>query len=183
MTWAHRADVRGVAEGRTFARDRQRPRLRAFIRALGAGAQTFEDEVRDALAAHRLATAEGAALDLWGGWVNEPRAGFGDAAYRRIIYARILANTSDGGLITLRDIAAYMFDVPVTDVRVIEIPPAKLEVRVLIDTPVPSTLRERAAVLLKNAAPMGVGLSLFTLTLTSALFDVAGVGFDEGEFS
>lgn len=69
----------------------EKPRLRAFLSAIGHGMQLVEDEIADRGLAMALATANGTDLDTLGRIVGEARLGLDDEDYRRFIAARLLA--------------------------------------------------------------------------------------------
>lgn len=69
----------------------EKPRLRAFLSAIGHGMQLVEDEIAERGLSMALATANSDDLDTLGRIVGEGRLGLGDADYRRFIAARLLA--------------------------------------------------------------------------------------------
>lgn len=77
-------------------RDADKPRMRAFVRALGEGCQALEDQVADLIGGRSVLTATGRPLDQWGAIVGEQRGGLADDDYRRFILARIAANRCQG---------------------------------------------------------------------------------------
>ena len=82
------------------------PRIRAYVRALGAGAQLHEDQTLDLLASTTLENATGHALEQWGELVGEQRGGLSDGAYRQIILAKALAMRCDGTIDRLLEVLA-----------------------------------------------------------------------------
>lgn len=78
-----------------------KPRFEALVRALVAPFQSIEDALWQ-LFESDVNTATGAALDVYGRIVGEPRSGeTDDELYRRRVRARIMANRSNG---TVEDI-------------------------------------------------------------------------------
>lgn len=91
----YQPDHSGVAEGRLLVLWRK-PKIRAFCRALGKGAQILEDQDLDLIASTGIDQATGDALDQWGELVGEQRLGLSDTEYRSFVLARMLVNTGDG---------------------------------------------------------------------------------------
>lgn len=73
-----------------------KPKIRAWMQALGEGAQLQEDQSFDLITSTVLGLATGDALDQWGELVDEQRLGLGDTEYRQFILARMLVNRSNG---------------------------------------------------------------------------------------
>lgn len=95
--WPERAEAR-------LLRPWDRPRIRAYMRALGAGAQLLEDQAFDILESTTLENATGHALDQWGDLVGEQRGPLSDNDYRPFILARMLVNRSAGTIDELIEI-------------------------------------------------------------------------------
>lgn len=117
-----------------------------------------------------LDTAEGVALDIIGRIVREARGGRGDYLYRNALRVRVLVNKSQGRIEDLIAIAALFEGVPVGAVRLSEVQPARIEVRIT-GTPVnpPAEVDKR----LRLAKSAGVALT----TIVQAYPATTGRGF------
>jgi len=104
----HQPDHRGDAESHLLYQFADAARFHALVRALAGPTQYLEDQAFLVQEAFDLATASGAALDIIGGFVGVPRDGRSDIAYRAYIYARILANSSDGARETIYEIVRVL---------------------------------------------------------------------------
>ena len=80
------------------------PRLEAFARALGAGAQVLETLLYSILVGTSLEGAEGVHLERWGKLVGEQRGGLTDARYREFIELRARVNTSPDDTSTFKQL-------------------------------------------------------------------------------
>lgn len=93
-------------------------RLHAMVAAFARPMQEREATAFDMQCAFDVDTARGAALDLVGQLVGVYRDGRSDVAYRAYIYARILANSSDGATETIYAILRRLLgDSPVAIVQ------------------------------------------------------------------
>lgn len=77
--------------------DRDKPRIKALVRAFGAGAQLAESTGFAIITGATLDAAEGATLDRWGELVGERRGGLDVEDFRRFIELRIRVNTEHPG--------------------------------------------------------------------------------------
>jgi hypothetical protein len=78
-----------------------KPKLGALITAFTDQVQALETALYDMILGRSVGWATGATLDKVGGMVGRPRPAYGlaatdDRAYRALIYAQIIANTSHG---------------------------------------------------------------------------------------
>jgi len=113
---------RAIAYSRTLSTLRDKPRINALVRALGHGAQLFEDEAFGVLVSGAFEVAIGHDLDVWGAWLGEVRGSLTDLEYRRILSAKILANRTLGSTAELVRIFALLMD-PVLAIAYVEQPP------------------------------------------------------------
>ena len=75
---------------------RGKPRLEALLCALTEEIADLEGAIWDVFTKRWLTTAEGVQLDLLGGILDLPRAGWGDDTYRALLAAWILVLRSEG---------------------------------------------------------------------------------------
>jgi hypothetical protein len=93
-------------------------KLLDLTRTLSAPFERVEQALIDAYYARRLESASGVRLDDLGKLVGQPRDGFGDTDYRRVIGARIAINRSTGVRSDLIRIALAILNTPGSKVRV-----------------------------------------------------------------
>lgn len=111
-------------------------------------------------------TAEGVHLDLLGRIVREDRNGLSDYVYRRMIKTRILVSRSQGRIRDLVQIVRTLEDMdlvtadPLAYVRVSEVQPARVEVRV---EHTPANLPQLVHARMRQAKAAGVGLTTMTV--------------------
>lgn len=72
------------------------PALRGFIAAQLYESQEIEDAAQDVAQSRDLDLATGAALDLFGIFLDQPRNGLSDDLYRIFLKARVLVNVGNG---------------------------------------------------------------------------------------
>tara|TARA_R110001592_G_scaffold145387_2_gene369013 strand:+ start:545 stop:1108 length:564 start_codon:yes stop_codon:yes gene_type:complete len=72
------------------------PALRGFIAAQLYESQEIEDAAQDVAQSRDLDLATGAALDLFGVFIGQPRNGLSDDLYRIFLKARVLVNVGNG---------------------------------------------------------------------------------------
>lgn len=88
-------DFEERALARLLSQDSARPRVKAYVAALAAGARLVEDLLYDVFYGLQLDLATGPELDRWGRIVGESRGGLLDADYSRWIEWRIRVHTTD----------------------------------------------------------------------------------------
>lgn len=117
-----------------------------------------------------LDKAQGAQLDLIGRIAREARNGRSDAYYQRALRVRILINRSQGRLEDLIGVLR-LFEPSATTIRIRELPPARMEIRVIGEvTNSPHEINLRA----RQAKAAGVALTLIVQAGPGAL---TGRGF------
>ena len=115
--------------------------------------------------------AVGAQLDQLGSWVDERRAGLGDAEYQRIIMGREAAQTSDGGIEALWPLWLALTGAAADSARIVVVPftgspTVYLQAIVLIEPSVP--WRIRAGTVLRDAVAYPID-AVGVIGLSSAL--------------
>lgn len=132
-------DVEGVDgaitdhEDRAVARLAQQyrlPKLEAFLRALIGPMHDIELCAWQLYTERFVDTAIGAQLDLIGKVVGQPRLGYVDDEYRRLIRARITANRSDGVTEDLITVTVLVIDDDLADITIEPQYPGAVVVRV-----------------------------------------------------
>jgi hypothetical protein len=156
-----------------LAQDRDKPRMTAFARALGKGAQAMEDELFSLIADRSPRTASGAQLDQWGAIAGERRGPLEDAEYRRFIYARVLVNRNAGSIDELLRIFATI-TAPGT-VEYTLLPPGGFVLTVTRKSWLRDRMRRRIRRMMADAKPLAR-----TMVLVEALEGSFGLG-DEFE--
>jgi len=154
----------------------QKPRILGFVEALVKPIQNFENVAWQVFAERNVDNAVGVQLDQIGEKVGQPRLGYLDDAYRRLIRARISANKSNGTVNDLIRISNLVIDDPAASIVVTQFFPAS--VRVFVDG---LALDEDTADILigflRKAVAAGVRVTLEYLTAApSASFGFAGLG-------
>ncbi len=90
------SNYREIALSRMLSQFRDKPRFNALITGLATSVQAFEDECFGLLVGTTFDIAANHDLDVWGEWLGETRGDLGDADYRQMLAARILANRCNG---------------------------------------------------------------------------------------
>lgn len=161
-----------------------RPRIRAWMRALGEGAQLQEDQSFDLIVSTTIETATGDALDQWGELVDEQRLGLGDNEYRQFILARMLVNRSDG---TIDDLVEILEVATQPNVLVLHLDnfPAGFYLIVERLTFMADETMRRVARLMEAARPGGRHMTLVESVSDGFGFadDPTAAGFGVGPFS
>lgn len=144
------------AKGLLLWQFKDKPRLNAFVEALGAGAQILEDTLWATLiGTSTVQGSEGVHLDRWGELVGEHRGGLSNEEYRRFIALRLLANKAFPN----EDLFWRLVDGAVPDsatVRTFRLYPAALKAIVYSYDWVGGALQAHTAALLRDARPAGV---------------------------
>lgn len=166
-----------------------RPKIRAWMQALGEGAQQQEDDTFDLLTSTIIETATGDALDQWGELVGEQRLGLSDAEYRQFVLARMLVNRSAGNadsapiddLIEILDVATE----PNVDVWHQDNFPAGLYLVTERLTFMTEETRRRVGRLMEDARPGGRHMTVIESVTGGFGFedDPTAEGFGVGPFS
>ena len=149
-----------VAVDLLLAQYQQRPRIRAFIRALALGVQDLEDRAFGVLVQSTLTAASGDLLDKWGAVVGEPRGSLtDDADYRVFVQARILANRCQGTTDQMIEIWKLLV-APYLEVRHIDNYPASVQFWVVRTDPMSDLRARRVARLMRSVKPGGVSIDM-----------------------
>lgn len=101
---------------------REAPVAEAMIAPVLHEIQLLENLAFAVATATRVDLAQGTVLDREGRDVNQPRLGFNDDFYRRMIRARGIANRSSGSVDDVCSIVATVADVPLSDVEWFYVP-------------------------------------------------------------
>lgn len=88
----------------------RKPRIEALLRALVGPVQRVENAFHQLFTERTIDTAIGAQLDAIGFIVGQPRNGYGDDDYRRLVRARIAVNRSRGTFDDLIGICKLVID-------------------------------------------------------------------------
>ena len=170
---------------RMLSQDREQPRLKALMMALGDGAQLLEDTAFDVLVGTRLELATGVNLDRWGELVGELRLGLTDGDYRRFIRARVLVNVCNGTpdeLVTL-----YKLVMDTDRVQYVRPgAPAFFSLQAVRSSWLSEALRRRVRRLMGAAKPAGVAMELIEAIGDPFGFDATMLpvsGFNVGAFA
>lgn len=140
---------------RRLAYQYRKPKIEALVRSFMGPVQVLEDVAWDMLTLRFVDTAEGAQLDLLGKIVGQPRLGFDDDGYRRLIRARVTANRSDGVIEDLITIATLVVDDVDADIEMEPQYPGTIVVRIG-GVAVTDAVAEIAISLLRRGASGGV---------------------------
>jgi len=152
----YQADLPGRAQGRLLRQWQDKPRMVAFARALGYGAQVLEDATFSVVVGSTLQNSAGHRLDQWGDLVGERRGGLNDADYRRFIKARIKANRSTGKMDEILEILALVTE-PVA-VRSRDMFPCAFEVTILRQSLLPRPVWAKVRDLARSIKPAGIAM-------------------------
>lgn len=164
----------------TDAQDSQTARDLLEIRV--ARLQTLEDIAWDLYQDIQLPNAYGKTLDRWGTRLGEPREGFGDEFYFRVLRSKALANNSDGTNEILLSVANLLVN-PLT-IRLFDLHPATIRLEWIVGVAHTSAQRSRMASVLSVAKPIGVSLQLVEGVPGAFGFSGgAALGFDIGVLS
>lgn len=156
--------------------------LRALLTAVSSPIQALEDLMYGLALAGSIDSATGRELDVFGVLVGEYRGGLNDDEYRRILKNKARAARSDGTREALIAIFESMFE----GRGAVSIPdryPATVDFVLSTDDDVSVRFRRRAARILREAVPLGVG-ARFTITVSTGGFVFGGVdaGDETGSF-
>jgi hypothetical protein len=178
----YQGDLAGLAESRLLSQDADKPRIVAFVRALGAGAQLLEDIAFSVLTS-TLDICSDHRLDQWGDLVGEPRGGLDDTQYRVFIKARILANRSAGHLDEIIRVAQLVTAPSVVTSE--ELAPKHVTLWIARDNEMDRRLRGRVVRLLRSIKPAGTFLEMTEVLPGYFGFDgdTNALGFNQGELS
>lgn len=83
------ADYKDRLRAATYSWWASKARVGAYIKALGSVFQTVEEDVYGLVFSLPISQASGTTLDKWGDILGEQRLGLNDAAYRRVLRAKI----------------------------------------------------------------------------------------------
>lgn len=157
--------------------------IAAVIQAFADQIQDAEDALYALINCRTVAYATGATLDAVGEMVGQPRSIDGpdatdDEAYRALIYARILINTSYG---TAEDVLGFLRQIGADGARLFEPGNATLEVY----TTGTLLINDDGLVDALTAATAPVELNVIEYTVPAFGFDgdPDALGFGEGELS
>lgn len=161
-----------------------------IIRATLRFAQEVEDGFQQLLVGLGIEFAIGTQLDMVGEKVGQARLGLDDDAYLRMIYARILANKSNGTIAELRAIIELVINAAedpgaptYTVVTSDEMTGGATLVFLVVNEPLPDELRERLMSFLNTPVSGGVRLIIESTQDpigTTFKWDTAGRGWDSG---
>lgn len=161
------------------------PNIAALMKPILEEFQRLEDTTYSLIVDRTLNTAAGASLDQYGELLDEPRAGWGDGLYRRLLKAKIVVNNSAGTIDDYTKIAQIMTEA--TSVRVIVLQEMSTIVEYLVPDEQSATWRVEIIRMLEAAAALGVRLLIFECRTAAAFAfeeDIDGLpGFDVGEQS
>lgn len=172
--WAARAEAR-------LLRGWDRDRIRAFVRALAAGAQLQEDQSFDLLVSTTLENATGDALDQWGEIVGEQRGPLSDSDFRPFIKARMLVNRGASTIDELIEILETCA-APVVRVWHEDNLPAGIYLVVERSTWMTEPMRRRVSRLMEQARPAGRHMTVIETVpgYLGVIDDGGSTGFDAG---
>ncbi len=161
---------------------RNSPDLVAIISSYSQQLQDLEDDLRDIIAQTVVPGGEGVQLDRIGKVIGQARWGRTDADYRRLILARVVANSSGG---TPEDQIALILALFPTAAPVVYRRMGICYFEMDYELPSPSTQADRDALdnLLETSAPAGVGFGARETTDSpspSFQLDTPGSGYDDG---
>ena len=136
-----------------------KPRILAYIQALGGVAQTIESDTYGTAFSLLLDQATGETLNRWGLLVNEQRLGLSDESYRRVIRSKIAASRTSGLAKRILDtLTAYTED-DLTEFRT----SASAWVRVAYTGDLTDEEITRLLRILRLAIPAGYGLEVIEM--------------------
>lgn len=189
------ADVDGVNALITDHADRavqrlaqqfRKPKIEAFLRCLIDPLQILENVSWQLLTEKSVDNAIGAQLDMIGAIVRQPRAGFNDDDYRRLIRARISVNKSNGTVRDIIRVARLVIDDVNVAVEVKQSYPAAVVVKAN-DAAVTTGVAELLISFLLKTVAAGVRVLFhYTTTPPAAAFSFLGgpgLGFGDGAFA
>jgi hypothetical protein len=162
---------------------RNAPNLKAVITSYAEQIQDLEDDVRDLIEQILIPNAVGVQLDRIGKVIGQLRWGRIDADYRRLLLARIAANSSDST--PEAQIAVVIALFPDYVAPVVYSIPGNAVFALAYELSGASSQADRDALqdLLLSSAPAGVGFYVTeTISSPSPAFqlDTAGAGYDDG---
>lgn len=160
---------------------REQPVASGLVRGLLGGAQEMERVFHDTytgLSDPQLAAS--GLLDVWGQLLGASRDGLTDRVFRGIIRARLLIDTSNGTVDTLRQVAQLLVDASEPS-RAHSIP-GQVDIEVITDGT--SALEQsRVRDLVTDAAPAGIHVGPITEAPAAAFRLDVGPGLDVGELA
>lgn len=134
---------------------------------LAWGLQFVHEQTDKILLWDNLDNAQGAVLDRYGANFGVQRNGADDVFYRLLIKVKMISMLSGGDIDTMQNAAAALFDVPVENVELKEIFPAKISIHI-DETLLSDEIKEISDLivqLLKRILAAGVG---FDVTLDTS---------------
>lgn len=138
-----------------------RPRILAYIQALGGVFQTIESDTYGTAFSILVDQATGETLNRWGILVDEQRLGLSDESYRRVIRAKISASRASGLAKKILDTLSIYTDDELTEFR----PSASAWVRIAYTGLLSDPEIERLLRILAAAIPAGYGLEVIEMTV------------------
>lgn len=147
--------------------------LRALLKAVSSPIQALEDLMYGLALAGSIDSATDRELDVFGVLVGEYRRGLNDDEYRRILKTKARAARSDGTREEIIGLFESLFEGR-GSVSVPDRYPATVEFILSTDDDVSLAYRRRAARVLREALPLGVG-ARFTITTSAGGFVFGGV--------
>lgn len=152
----------------------RKPNMEALIRAFCVPVQRLEDALWQLYTERFVDTAIGAQLDLIGKVVKQPRLGYLDADYRRLVKARISVNKSNGTTNNLLRVARLVLGADADSLQAEPQYPATIVIRAV--GAISADLATLTAGMLKQAKSGGVRL-FFEYSLAE---DAGTFAFDGG---
>lgn len=132
------------------------PNIQALVSVLATRSQDVEDLLCGLIILRFLEFADGVNLDQYGAILGEPRAGWDDVTYRRLLRARVLTNRSEGTIDEVTKILALL--VGVEPVRYLSSYAAGLELHYTRAEPTTPAFRAKVARQMTSVIPAGVKL-------------------------
>lgn len=178
------SDYEERALRRTLARHRTKRRLCALFKSFGFPAQLLEDALLGVSSDSLFDNATGVMLNRYGAILGEPRGGFDDPTYRRLILARGLANQSQGTADEMIEILKVLAPVDAT-VEHQNIYPASCLFTVISKDPPAAQYLERVGIIMRAAKPAGVSFGgVWAVIVPFGFVDRPDVnGYDLGQFA
>jgi hypothetical protein len=159
-------DHRELAVARLLSQFREKPRMRALVRALAAGAQSLEDESFGVLISTTFTAASDHDLDVWGVLLDEPRGDLSeDDDYRAVLRAKAIANRSTGStpdLVAVFEVVAQPGETGL--IRYRETFPLSFTFEVIHDDALSDSAAARVGRILREIKPAGIAMSLTEAT-------------------
>jgi len=171
-----------------LAQQYRKPKLEDLLRSLVKPAQAIENTLWDVISQRFLDDAIGAQLDMLGKLVGQPRLGYDDDNYRRLIRAKIIVNRSNGNIPDLLSVVVAVVNDGAADIIVEPQYPACIVFRIN-NVAVAADVADLVIALLRKAAAGGVRVIFESTehseaTTFSFFEDPTGAGLgDDGDAS